>query len=378
MARADSDQTQRAPAGARERSRRRVSSVVARGARLVAVLYVFIGALQVLKAGAEGMAVLNEGGALVNNAFTTLGLGWIGAMFTLSGSTMTTAALTLRATGSISEVQGFTMVTGARLGAAFVVLLVASIYAFRNNAPGRKKPVSTAVLALVITAVIYLPGAMIGLMLLRTHAFGSVRLQAPPEFGGLIDVVYEWILVRIDASPPALLFAGGVVLLVFSFKFLDALVPHMDQTRLQGRMSWLRSKWPMFFLGFVVVIATLSVSVALTVLVPLVAKGYVKREHLIPYIIGADLGTLVDKLLIAFVVGAGATHASSPPRIIIAELVGTCIIGLIMMVFFYIPLRRAVWRFQRMVTKNEMRLAVFTACLFATPLTIIALSQVAG
>ena len=321
---------------------------------------------------------MDKDGLLIGNAGSTFGLGWIGAMMTLSGSTMATTGLTLRATGAVSEVQGFTMVTGARLGAAFVVLLVAVIYALRNPGSGRKKTLSTAVLALVITAVIYVPGAAIGMVLLRSHVFSRLQLTAPPELGGLVDALYDWALTRIGSLPPLVLFLGGVVLLVLAFRSIDALLPELDDTRLEGRLGWLRRKWPMFFLGIVVVIATLSVSVALTILVPLVAKGYLKREHLIPYIIGADLGTLVDKLLIAFVVGAGSLHPSSPPRIIIAELIGTTIIGLVIMAFFYLPMRRLVWRFQRYVTKDRLRLGLFTASLLMTPLAIIGLAALAG
>lgn len=347
-------------------------------ARLIAALYLFIGALQILKTGAGGLAAVDQGGIFIRNAGSTFGLGWIGAMLTLSGSTMATTGLTLRATGAISEIQGFTMVTGARLGAAFVVLLVAVIYALRNPRPGRKKTVSVAVLALAITAVIYVPGALIGFFLLQSRFLADLHLIAPPEFGSVIDALYDWVLTPIESWPPLLLFLGGVGLLVFAFRSVDALVPEIDETRFEGRLSWLRRKWPMFFLGFAVVIATLSVSVALTVLVPLVAKGYVKREYLIPYIIGADLGTLVDKLLIAFVVGVGSSHPGSPPRIIIAELIGTTIVGLIIMAFFYIPMRRLVWRFQRFVTQSQFRLAVFTACLLVTPITIIGVSALAG
>ena len=353
----------------------RLARVAWSAARLVGVLYLFIGALQVLKTGAQGLAAAELGtDFLFRNPGSTFGVGWIGAMLTLSGSTVATTALTLRATGAMTEIEGFTMVTGGRLGAAFVVLLVAVIYAFRNPASGRKKPLSTAVLALVITAVIYVPGAGIGLALLEGDALTGIELSAPPQFGGLIDALYDWLLVRIEGFPPLLLFVGGIVALVFAFRLLDALVPEVDESRFEGRLGWLRRKWPMFFLGIGVVILTLSVSVALTVLVPLVAKGYVKREHLVPYIIGADLGTLVDKLLIAFVVGVGSLHPASPPRIIIAELIGTSIVGLAIMVFAYKPMRRMVWRWQRQVTRNQVNLAAFTVLLLATPVAIILFS----
>lgn len=215
----------RLPATAEARQGRSALDTVWTAVRMGAVLYVFIAALQIIKTGAGALDVFNTGGFFVHNAGSTLGLGWIGAMLTLSGSTAAAAALGLTATGAISEVQGFTMVTGARLGAAFVVLLIAALYVLRRGTEGRRRAtLSTAVMALAITAVIYVPGALIGLGLLE-GPIGSVRLAAPPSFGNLIDVLYGWMLNAIAAWPPWLLFVGGVALLALSFKTLDAMVP---------------------------------------------------------------------------------------------------------------------------------------------------------
>ncbi|CAN5790378.1 hypothetical protein BH18ACT15_BH18ACT15_10890 [soil metagenome] len=358
---------------------RRGLSTAWRATRIIGALYLFVGAIQLMNTGAGDLDISTQGGFLVANAGSTLGLGWIGAMLTLSGTPPAAAALTLTAAGNISEVQGFTMVTGARLGAAFVVLLVASLYASRSGAGKRLKTVSTAVLALAITAIIYVPGAVIGLLLLESEPFHRVQIGAPPAFSSVVDILYEWALTLVENWAAGALFAVGFGLLIFSFRVIDAAMPEVNEDRFRGeRLTWLRRKWPMFFLGIVVVILTLSVSVALTVLVPLVAKGYVKREHLIPYIVGADLGTLVDKLLVAFIAGLGAAHPHSPVRIILAELVGTGLMGLIIMSLLYMPFRRGVWKFQRQMTKSKPRLAAFTAALFVVPLLIIGVSGLIG
>lgn len=343
--------------------------------RLIFALFLFIAALQILKTGAADLSLFDRGGFLVRNAGSTLGLGWIGAMLTLSGSPAVATALTLRAEGHISEVQGFTMATGGRMGAAFVVLLVAVLFAARRQEGKRMAPISTAVMTLVITIAMYVPGALIGLALLGWEGFRRISLSPPPAFANLIDIVYGPLLERIEHLPSVLLFLGGLVLLVVSFKMIDALVPELDESRFEGsRLHWLRSKWPMFLLGIGVTILTMSVSVALTVLVPLVGKGYVKREDLIPYIIGADIGTLVDKLLIAFLVGAGSLHPASPVRIILAELVGITIMGIGIMAFVYKPFKQGIWRFQRQMVKSRSRLGLFTAALFVTPLLLIVIS----
>jgi Na+/phosphate symporter len=244
----------------------------------------------------------------------------------------------------------------------------------RKGEGKRLAPVSTAVMTLAITFVMYIPGATIGLALLHWGTFNKIKISFPHQFSSLIDVLYGWLLNRIEDVTPLLLFVGGLALLIVSFKILDSLVPEFSEEQLSGsRVEWLRKKWPMFGLGIVVCIATLSVSVALTVLVPLVAKGFLKREDLIPYIVGADIGTLVDKLLVAFL-----THSAVAVRIILAEIIGVGLIGLLIIAFFYPQFKRVIWRFQRQVVKSKPRLAVFTGMLFITPVLIILLSSLVG
>lgn len=339
-------------------------------ARFTAALFFFVGALQVMKTGAADLDILKQGGLLVRNAAATLGLGWLGALLVLSGSPIAASALTLVAAESISETEGFAMLTGSRLGAAFVVLMVAVIYALRGGEGERMKPVSTAVMALTTTAAIYIPGSLIGLALLQWGPFSALNIEFPAQFGDLIDVIYGPMLSRIEDLPAALLFVGGLGILLLSFKLIDTVVPAMSGQDIENsRLSWLQKKWPMFALGCLVALVTMSVSVALTVLVPLVAKKYVKREHILPYIMGANITTLGDTLLAAFLLNSPAAV-----RIVLAGIVGTTIVSVLLLAFFYPQMRSAIWKFQRQMVKSKTRLAAFTATMFLMPLALIAVS----
>jgi sodium-dependent phosphate cotransporter len=347
----------------------RIAAAAWWAARFLLALFLFIGALQVMKEGAAGLSALSHDG-LAKNAGATLGLGWIGALFVLSGSPIAASALALVKAGSITEVEGFTMLTGSRLGAAFVVLLVAVVAALRSGEGKRMAPVSTAVMALSTTALIYVPGAVAGFFLLRSEPFHSLDLRFPAQFGDLVDFVYGDLLALIEGWPAALLFAGGLVILLAAFKLIDSVVPELgDEAIESSRLSWLRRKWPMFALGCLVALIAMSVSVALTVLVPLVAKGYVKREDILPYIMGANITTLGDTLLAAFLL-----HSPAAVRIVLAGIAGTTLVSIVLLAFFYPQVRRGIWRFQRQMVKSKPRLAVFTAALFVVPLAIVAVS----
>jgi sodium-dependent phosphate cotransporter len=341
-----------------------------RGLRLLVALFLFVLALQVMKTGAETLSVLHNDGILVRNPGSTLGLGWLGALFVLSGSPIAASALTLVKAGAITGIEGFTMLTGSRLGAAFVTLLVAVLYALRGGAGERQKPVSTAVMALTTTAVVYVPGALIGFALLSWAPFQALDISFPAQFDSLIDIVYGSIIARIENWPSVLLFLGGLGILLLSFKIIDTVLPQLDERTMgQSKLNWLKRKWPMFALGCLVALVTMSVSVALTVLVPLVVKGYVKREAILPYIMGANITTLGDTLLAAFLL-----RSPEAVRIVLAGIIGTTIVSVVLLAFCYVPLRRVVWKFQRQMIKNKPRLALFTAGLFATPVTIVLVS----
>ena len=98
----------------------------------------------------------------------------------------------------------------------------------------------------------------------------------------------------------------------------------------------------MFGLGCLVALITMSVSVALTVLVPLVAKGYVKREDILPYIMGANITTLGDTMLAAF---ASATPRPRFDRARRGDR-NERSLSLLLLTFFYPQFRSAIWKFQ--------------------------------
>jgi hypothetical protein len=347
--------------------------------RLVGALFVFVGALQLMKTGAAGLSILQEDGFLVRNAASTLGLGWLGALLVLSGSPIAATSLTLVAAGEqaasgFSELQGFTMLTGSRLGAAFVVLVTAAIFALRAGEGQRKAPVTCAMFALFATAMIYIPAAFIGGALLSWDTFHSLELSAPAQFVDLIDVVYGGMLDRAETYPAPLVFLGGLGVLLLAFKLIDTVLPTLDSESLQrSRLDLLTRKWPMFFLGCLVALVTMSISVALTVLVPLVAKRYVKVDHVLPYILGANITTLGDTMFAAF-----ALDSPAAVRIVLAEVIATSVLSVVLLAFFYPQILKAMWHVQVLGAKSPRRLAVFTATLFLIPLTIIGVSSLFG
>jgi solute carrier family 34 (sodium-dependent phosphate cotransporter) len=341
-----------------------------RVAALVLGLGLFVAALGIMKAGAQALIPSLQGSVFTDNAWSTLGMGWLGACIVLSGSPIAASSLTLLEGKAIDVSQAFTMLTGSRLGASFVVLVVGFIYALRQRGDkSRRAPLSIGILSLTMTMLAYLPGALIGWLLLTGGHLDGINLVAPPGLLSATDMAFGWAVDLAKAYVPGwALFPVGLGVLLLAFKAFDAALPQVDSERLEHRAdAWYKKPWAMFLVGCGVALLTLSVSVALTVLVPLVAKGYLKREDTLPYIAGANITTLADTLVAAILLGNGDAS-----RVVLAQGLGVLLWTLPLILVFYPPVRAGCLRVSRVTLSSRYRLAGFIAVLFTIPLTLIA------
>jgi hypothetical protein len=129
----------------------------------------------------------------------------------------------------------------------------------------------------------------------------------------------------------------------------------------------------MFALGAGVGLVTMSVSVSLTILVPLVARRVVTREYILPYIMGANLTTLADTLVAAF-----ALDSPAAVRVLLAAVIPAAAVTVALLAFAYPLLWTALWETQRAVTRTRTRLALFTLAVLLVPVALIAAGAVAG
>ena len=87
-------------------------------------------------------------------------------------------------------------------------------------------------------------------------------------------------------------------------------------------------------------------------LVPLAAKGYVKRDEALPYIMGANITTLADTLVVAML-----QPAPVAAQIVLAEAIGVTIVSLIILAFFFQPVKTTVLRLDDCLVASNRRLA---------------------
>ena len=348
---------------------RRPVHIAVRAVYLLLGLGLFVAALGIMKAGAVELTPSFEGSAFTDNPWSTLGLGWLGACVVLSGSPVAVSALALLDGDAIDRTQSFTMLAGSRLGAAFVVLVVGVIYALRGTGTGgRRAPISIGILSLLMTAVVYVPASLVGYLALEGGLLDGLDIGTSPAITSATDALFGWAVdLARDALPGWLLFPVGLAVLLVGFRLFDKVLPTVGGEQLGHRPgAWYTRKWPMFLLGCGVCLLTLSVSVSLTVLVPLVAKGRLRRANTLPYIAGANVTTLADTLVAAVLLGN-----QDGVRVVVAVTAAVTLWTLVLLTFCYPLLRRFCLGVARHALQSRARLAASVAALFVVPLGLI-------
>jgi sodium-dependent phosphate cotransporter len=282
-------------------------------------------------------------------------------------------ALSLFSADALSNLQTFTMLSGSRLGASFIVLLVGFLYGMRSKKP--KESTGMGVLALTLTAVVYLPGMLLGYAILRSGMLDGVHWTASAELDGVVDRVWGPLLnIAKDNVPGWVLFPIGLGVILISFKLLDRVLPQLDADRAaHGRLHWLKKPWPMFLLGCLAALLTLSVAVAITVMVPLAAKGYVDRREAMPYIMGANITTLADTLVAAMLLGK-----AEGVQIVLAEAIAVAAVTIFYLILFYRPLQRWIMVLDEWVVASRRRLVLFVGVLFVVPAILLLSGRIIG
>jgi hypothetical protein len=336
------------------------------GAGLTAFL-LFVLALQMMQSSASALMPLLRGHLDIEHAADSLGLGWLMACFVLSGSPAAAIAMALLSADALTQTQTFAMVTGSRLGASLIVLLLGFIYVLRGHEPW--SVLSTGVLSLFLTASIQVPALPVGMFILGQRWLDDLQWswlsRLSVGLNGILQPVMDPITTLL---PQWALFLGGVVLITVSFQLFDKALPELrlERVGLHRTSRLVYRPAVMFLLGLFVTLLTLSVSVSIGILVPLSARGYVRRENIMPYILGANVSTMIDTLAAAVLLGAPQAVA-----VVVAHMASAIVVSLPIVLLAYEPYRRFMSSTLEWTIESRRNFAIFLGAFFMIPVALI-------
>ena len=332
-------------------------------------LFLFILAIQLMKEGARGIAPLLRSHFAINNAANSLGFGWLFAYAIFSGSPVAAAALTFFDAGAIDRLEAFAMITGSRLGASFIVLFIGFVYTLRGHE--RRTSLAMGLLSLAVTGSVHLAGLIVGTLLLTYQVLDFLQIGSGAILTSVVGVIFDPLAsVVVNALPGWAVFIVGMGVIVVSFSLFDRALP---QIRLRGTgfdqvPRLIYRPLVMFALGTAVTMICMSVSISLSILVPLSARGYIRRENVIPYIMGANISTFVDTLLAAVLLNNPIAFT-----VILVEIISIGLVSLLILLFAYHAYEKSMLDLVEAIGRSNRNLAVFMFTIFVIPLLLLLL-----
>jgi hypothetical protein len=278
-------------------------------------------------------------------------------------------SLTFFDAGLINDVGAFNMITGSRLGASLIVLLIGFVYMLRGK--GRAESLGIGVLSLLVTGTTYLTALGVGYWLLQNGTLDGVQIQGGLLLSSFIEGFFVPIVEYVTHILPGwLVFISGLGVLLFSFRLFDSFLPteSLRQSQL-GRVSRLVYRpLVMFLLGALVTLVSMSVSVSISILVPLSNRGFIRRENVIPYIMGANITTFIDTLLASVLL-----QNSRAFTVVVVEMTSVALVSALILLFFFGRYERAMLGIVNRLVHNNFSLALFIVMIFVTPLILLQL-----
>jgi sodium-dependent phosphate cotransporter len=278
-------------------------------------------------------------------------------------------SVSLFKTGILTASQLFLMLAGSRLGGAAIVLLIGTLDYFQKRRYSFGESTRLGILTFLLSHSIYLPATVIGYLLLPGLQGGfesvSTRIELSvhplaafdPATGAIVDTVGVGLALVV-----------AVLVLFGSLTLFDRVLKRIDTEWLRKRFfRRFQHKWTSFGLGVLITGVTTSVAFSLGVVVPLYNRNYIKRQEIVPYVLGANIGTFLDTVVIAVLL-------ESPQGVAIVlslVAVGTIItVGTLVRFSTYL---QAVETIQTRLVTDRRYLAGFLISLVALPILLVLL-----
>lgn len=235
------------------------------------------------------------------NAF---GLGWLLTLIMQSSGAATSALIALNYAGIIGNVVLIYMVLGTRIGTTITALSVALLVSKKRRDFRHGFEIGLANLVYAFPIAIF--------MFFLEYFFsffsktGNYFIVSEASFNiNFIDKITLPLINLIKFLPDYFLALFGVFLIIISLKRMSVFMLHLwggDAIRKKIN-KYFTKKSLSFLIGFIIAIFLTSTSITITLLIPLIVSRIINLRKVIPYIIGTNLGGVVDAVIGGLVIG---------------------------------------------------------------------------
>ncbi|MFB1066297.1 sodium:phosphate symporter [Natrinema sp. H-ect4] len=336
----------------------------------LASILVFLFAVQLLGAATEAAEPLiaRTLRRIVVDDGSAIGLSWLTTYGLTNGSVVAALALSLLRSGIVSVIEAFLMIAGSRLGGAAIVVLIGALdYLHKRHGRTLSEGMSLGLLTFLITFTIYVPVTVLGLIaltafqpkLLAVTRGLDLPIRSLQYFNPLTDAVTR-------ALEPANALILALALLLGSLLLFDQVLERVETETVRTYVfQHFKQRWIAFAIGLLITGVTTSVAFSLGVVVPLYNRQFVRRKEITPYILGANIGTLFDTLVVAFVLETTAGVA------IVLLVVGLATLFTLVALVGYEPYAAVIDAGQDRFLEDRRFFVGFGILLVAAPLALL-------
>ncbi|MFO7258525.1 MAG: Na/Pi symporter [Bacteroidota bacterium] len=281
------------------------------GLYIAAVLLLFLFAIDLMTSALRQLSPIATESIIVatSNPFTGFLIGVLATAMVQSSSTTTSIAVALVASQSISLESAVPIIMGANVGTTITSTIVALGFIDKKKelrralAAGTYHDFFNIITALILFPLEYYYGFLSRLSVFIANAIFEPSHSDNGTAGYLLISAFEPIInftirsigngVVLALLAFALLFASIILFRRFLTRLLDVQEPQ------RFSKFFFTDSSRAFFWGLVTTAAIRSSTVTTTLVVPLAAKKVVSLRRIVPFIIGANLGTTITAFLAA-------------------------------------------------------------------------------
>ena len=244
-----------------------------------------------------------------NNPFIGLFIGLLITAIIQSSSTTTSMIVAVVATGSLSLSNAIPMVMGANIGTTLTSTLVSLGYLNQNKAFNRAIAAGSLhdFFNILSTCILFPLEYFYGFLTLLSSRFTSILITSP-----VVNFFPEWPLQLFTLQPMSDFIVGSVpdawILILASFILLYLSINLLSKVIYKLLIGDSKNKFKAYIFdkpyksfgwGLLITASIQSSSVTTSLTVPLVARGSTSVKKVLPFILGANLGTTITALIAA-------------------------------------------------------------------------------
>lgn len=341
-------------------------------------LYFFVSSIVFIKESIVLMGQDRVRGFLSSIKDTTTGVfaGWVGTALLQSSGAFDSIVVAFVSLGVMPTYVAVATIIGAEVGTTVTTQLVSVFGYIRKERERFKTSFLVAMLHYwynLCSLLIFLALELFFKVFTHVAQTGSLFFSGIPGISAIpsiFNLITPWVHFLLRYLPAWVGLIGGCILLLISLKSSEKYLSAAFASEVSKSLirSTFGSTSRAFFAGLIFTIVVPSTSVMVSMLIPLVTTGIIDTSYqILPYILGANIGTVFDVMIAALATGNPAAIGVWLVHLTI-NIVGACI---------FLPLLKpfgaSVRSVNNFLTFSKKRTTIFLVLSNGIPVIILVL-----